>query len=92
MSTATYLDDDEANATADGQLYSHLIGEVLEGGLDDDGLSSLYELKASSRKSKSDSNKSRLQVEVFFIISSQSAFITLLENEIMKEQYKIFRI
>ena len=32
--------------------------EVLEGGLDDDGLSSLYELKASGRKSKSNSNKS----------------------------------
>ena len=64
VSTATYLDDDEANATADGQLYSHLIGEVLEGGLDDDGLSSLYELKASSRKSKSDSNKSRQQAYV----------------------------
>ena len=64
VSTTTYLDDDEANAIADGQLYSHLIGEVLEGGLDDDGLSSLYELKASSRKSKSDSNKSRQRANV----------------------------
>ena len=64
VSTATYLDDEEVNATSDGQLFSHLIGEVLEGGLDDDGLSSLYELKASSRKSKYDSNKSRQRAKV----------------------------
>ena len=55
--TSTYVDEEEAIATSDGQLFTHLIGEVLEGGLDDDGLSSLYELKASSRKSKSNSNK-----------------------------------
>ena len=55
--TATYEDEEEAIATSDGQLFSHLIGEVLEGGLDDDGLNSLYELKASCRKSKSTTNK-----------------------------------
>ena len=44
--TATYLDVEEANATSDGQLFSHLIGEVSEIGLDEDGLCSLYELKS----------------------------------------------
>ena len=56
--TTNYLDEDEANATSDGQLLSHLIGEVSEVGLDDDGLRSLYGLKATARKSKSSSNKS----------------------------------
>ena len=62
--TATYLDDEEAIAKSDGQLLSHLIGEVSGEGLDDDGLSSLYELKATSRKSKSTSNKSRKQTKL----------------------------
>ena len=52
-----YLDEEEANATADGQLLSHLVGEVSEVGLDEDGLGSLFELKASGRKSKSSSIK-----------------------------------
>ena len=56
--SATYVDEEEAIVTSDGQLLSHLIGEVLEGGLDDDGLISLYELKASGQKSKSKTNKS----------------------------------
>ena len=47
----------EANATSDGQLLSHLIGDVSEVGLDEDGLSSLYELRATGRNSKSNSNK-----------------------------------
>ena len=51
--TTTYVDEEEANATSDGQLLSHLIGEVSEVGLDEDGISSLYELKATDRKSKS---------------------------------------
>ena len=55
MSPATYLDEDDANATSDGQLLSHLVGEVSEVGLDVD--SPLYELKESARKSKSSSNK-----------------------------------
>ena len=54
---ATYSDEEDANATSDGQLLSHLIGDVSEVGLDEDGLSSLYELKATDRKSKSTSNK-----------------------------------
>ena len=57
MFEPTYEDEEEANATSDGQLLSHLIGKVSEIGLDEDGLCSLYELKASGRKSKSSSNK-----------------------------------
>ena len=57
MSDTTYLDEEEANATADGQLLSHLVGVVSEVGLDEDELSSLYELKASGRKSRSSSNR-----------------------------------
>ena len=61
---STYLDEEDANATSDGQLLPYLVGEVLDGGLDDNGLSSLYELKASVRKSKSKSNKSRKRAKV----------------------------
>ena len=57
--TATYSDDEDESTSSDGHLISHLIGEVLGEGLDDDGLSSLYELKATCRKSKSTSNKYR---------------------------------
>jgi hypothetical protein len=53
----TYLDEEDANTTSDGQLLSHLVGVVSEVGLDEHGLNSLYELKASNRKSKSSSNK-----------------------------------
>jgi hypothetical protein len=55
----TYLDEEEANVTTDGQLLSHLVGEVSKVGLDDDELYSLYELKASGQKSKSSSKKQR---------------------------------
>jgi hypothetical protein len=54
---STYLDEEEAISTSDGQLLSHLVGEVSEVGLDEDDLYSLYELKASRRKTKSSSNK-----------------------------------
>jgi hypothetical protein len=54
---STYLDEDEAIATSDGQLLSHLVGEVSEVGLDEDDMYSLYDLKASRRKSKSPSSK-----------------------------------
>ena len=57
MIESTYMDEEEANATSDGHLLSHQIGELSEVGLDDDGLCSLYELKASGRKSKSTSSK-----------------------------------
>ena len=49
------MDEEEANATTDGQLLSHLVGEVSEVGLDVG--SSLFGLKVSGRKSKSSSNK-----------------------------------
>jgi hypothetical protein len=61
LSDTSYLDDEEANAISDGQLLSHLVGEVSEVGLDEDRLSSLFELKASGRKSKSNSNKKILK-------------------------------
>jgi hypothetical protein len=57
MLDSTYLEEEEAIATSDGQLLSHLVGEVSEVGLDEDDLYSLYELKASRQKSKSPSNK-----------------------------------
>jgi hypothetical protein len=57
MLDSTYLDEDEAIATSDGQFFSHLVGEMSEVGLDEDDLYSLYELKASRQKSKSPSNK-----------------------------------
>jgi hypothetical protein len=57
MLDSTYLDEEEAIATSYGQLLSHLVGEVSEVGLDEEDVYSLYELKASHRKSKSSSNK-----------------------------------
>jgi hypothetical protein len=53
----TDLDDEEANATMDGQLISSLVSIVSEGDLNEAMLGSLYDLQASSRKSKSSSNK-----------------------------------
>jgi hypothetical protein len=43
LDTAT-LDEEEANATVNGQLLSSIVGVVLEIVLDEAGLSSLYEL------------------------------------------------
>jgi hypothetical protein len=54
---ATELDKEEANATTDGQLISSLVGIVSEGDFDEAMFGSLYELQASSRISKSSSNK-----------------------------------
>jgi hypothetical protein len=51
------LDDEEVNDTSDGQLLNHLVGDVSEVGMDDDGFSSIYELKAAARKSKSNSRR-----------------------------------
>ena len=56
-SNTVYLDEEEATATSDGQLLSHLVVAVSEVDLDEDGLSSLYELKASVRKSRSPNKK-----------------------------------
>jgi hypothetical protein len=53
----TDLDEEEANATLDGQLLSSLVGVVSEIDLNEAILSSLYELKASGRKSKKSPNK-----------------------------------
>jgi hypothetical protein len=53
----TELDDEEANATMDDQLISSLVDIVYEVDLDETMLDSLYELQASSQKSKSSSNK-----------------------------------
>jgi hypothetical protein len=50
-------DDDDAYAISDGQLLSHIVGEVSEVGLDDAMLGSCYELKATERKSRASSFK-----------------------------------
>jgi hypothetical protein len=57
FSCTTYDDDEEEIATSDGQLLSHLIGEVSDVIMDEARLSSLYELKASGRKFGSCSSK-----------------------------------
>ena len=56
-SLTPHEDEEELNDTIDVQLLSHLVGDVSEEGLDEAMLSSLYDLKASARKSKSDSKK-----------------------------------
>jgi hypothetical protein len=56
-SVTTPLDDEDANATIDGQLLSHLVGEVTDVGLDEDELGSIYDLHASGRKSKTAKDK-----------------------------------
>jgi hypothetical protein len=53
----TEPDDEEANATIDGQLLSILVGVVSEVDLNDAILGSLYERKAFGRKSKSTLDK-----------------------------------
>jgi hypothetical protein len=51
-SDSSILDEEELSATLDGQLLAHLVGEVAEVDLDEMMLSSVYDLKASTRKSK----------------------------------------
>jgi hypothetical protein len=51
------LAEEEANVTMDGQLLINLVGIVSEVDLNEVMLSSLYDLQASGRKSKSSSNK-----------------------------------
>ena len=53
------MDEEELHDTIDVQLLSHLVGDVSERGLDEATLSSLYDLKASGRKSKADSLKKK---------------------------------
>jgi hypothetical protein len=50
-------DDEDVYAVLDGQLLSHLVGEVSEVGLDDDALGSCFELQATARKSRTSSIK-----------------------------------
>jgi hypothetical protein len=57
FSNTTYIDDEEDFDTTDGQLLSQLIGDVSDVIMDEARLSSLYELKATSRKSGSCSSK-----------------------------------
>jgi hypothetical protein len=64
FSEYSHLDEEEANATSDGQLLTHLIGEVSEVDLDEDRLSPLYELRASGRKSKSASRRMGLKTRI----------------------------
>ena len=51
------LEDDEATDTVDGQLLSHLVGEISEVSLDETTLGSIYDMQASSRISKKTSDK-----------------------------------
>jgi hypothetical protein len=53
------LDDEEANATMDDQLLSSLVGVISEVVLDETELSSLSDLGASGRKSKTSAEKGR---------------------------------
>jgi hypothetical protein len=53
-------DDEELSATIDGQLLSHLVDEVAEVDLDELMLSSVYDLKASARKSKANSASKKI--------------------------------
>ena len=60
--TATPLVEDEATDNVDGQLLSHLVGELSEVDLDGSGLGSIYDLQASGRKSKNASAKKNKKV------------------------------
>ena len=53
----SHIDDDEANDILDGQLLSHLVGEVSEVDLDDGMLGSFDDLYVTGRRSKSAKNK-----------------------------------
>jgi hypothetical protein len=65
FSCTSYDDDDEeAIATSDGQLLSHLIGEVSDVIMDEAKLSSLYELKASGQKSSKHGKKPKKRAKV----------------------------
>ena len=62
-------EEEELHATVDGQLLSHLVGEVSEVDFDETGLASMYELKASGRKSKSQRLRKRSRVSKSPIVS-----------------------
>jgi hypothetical protein len=61
VSESSLLDDEEAHATMDGQLLSSLVGVVSEVVMDETELSSLYDLRASGRKSKTSAEKRSLK-------------------------------
>jgi hypothetical protein len=50
-------DDDEGYSISDGQLLTHIVGEVSEVVLDDTMFGSCYRLKATARKSRASSFK-----------------------------------
>ena len=64
-SVTTPLDDEDANATIDGQLLSHLVGEVTEVDMDETELGSIYDLHASGRKSKYTKDRKNKKVRKF---------------------------
>ena len=51
-SVSPLLEEEEADTTEDGQLLSHLVGQVTEVSLDESRLESVLDLQASRRKSK----------------------------------------
>jgi hypothetical protein len=53
----SHEDDEDVYAVSDGQLLSHLVGEVSEVGLDEDVFGSCFELQATERKSGTSSIK-----------------------------------
>jgi hypothetical protein len=65
----TELDDEEANATLDGELLSSLVGVVLEIDLNEAMLGSLYELQASGRKSPNKRTSKRAKVSKLKVVS-----------------------
>ena len=63
------MEEEELHAIVDGQLLSHLVGEVSEVVFDETRLDSLFELKASGRKSKSQKSRRRQRVPKSNIVS-----------------------
>ena len=66
---ASLTKEDELHATVDGQLLSQLVSEVSEVDFDETGLASMYELKASGRKSKSPRSRKISRVSKSPIVS-----------------------
>ena len=58
------LEEDEADTTEDGQLLSHLVGQVTEVSLDESRLESVLDLQASRRKSKGSKKNHKPQSKV----------------------------
>jgi hypothetical protein len=75
-SDITLIDDEEElHANTNGQLLSHLVGEVSEVDLDVVMVGSIYDLKASSQKSRSSSTKKNLQhVKEYQVVKISNCF------------------